>query len=82
MPNSEHGSIDYTRIETEVYYPQVLEEVHSMSQEATWREKRQCRHRSGRISDVKTIMILPFHFVGAQLEGTNHAPEKGLPHMM
>lgn len=39
MPNSEHGSTDHTRIETEVYYSQVLEEVHSMPQEATWREK-------------------------------------------
>lgn len=27
-------------------------------------------------------MILPFHFVGAQLEGTNHAPEKGLSHVI
>lgn len=39
MPNSEHGSTDHARIETEVYYSQVLEEVHSMPQEATWREK-------------------------------------------
>ena len=82
MPNSEHGSTDHTRIETEVYYSQVLEEVHSMSQETTWRGKRRCRHGSGRISAVKTIMILPFHCVRTQLEGTDCEPEKGLHQMM
>ena len=77
MPNGEHGSTDHTRIETEVYYSQVLEEVHSMPQEATWREKDSCRHGSGRISAVKIIMILPFHCVRIQLEGTNYELGKG-----